>query len=514
MIPNIVHFVVPKDVPNEMVEIINIAKKLHPGWEIKIWGDRDGVEGARLNRFLDKAKNGAQRADLIKYEAVYTFGGIYIDADMRLLRSFDQLLRYDTLMTCSEDGAHISCGFFAAPPRHEALNAVIGSLIRDEPEWTRPQNETTGPHFFTSVLGSRADVTMLPRETFYPYYSGEPRPKVFPAACIGIHEWAGAWVDKKIISKSPPRRGLSRLLKATAKKLLPQVQRGVALALPDSLTEALRFKANSYSCGRDLIALTRRNLKMALPVSDLNVTPTVALAGEFQPGTESFVAATVRGGDWVIDVGTCFGYFAMIAAARCGPFGRIFIVDAKAESHPYIEKSLQLNGFHDRARLLTFAAPASADERLVESAQEGIGSSRGAAGASEASSCEPSSVELRTKSQKEVCVESLDDEFPIDVPIKLLRIDVEGLELRVLRGARRLLMTRSIQYLMLKTSKGEIGSGSRELRSELLSIWTAGYDTGILLTNGAIKPLEDFSRELPYLGRVILIFSARWDVRP
>jgi hypothetical protein len=47
------------------------------------------------------------------------------------------------------------------------------------------------------------------------------------------------------------------------------------------------------------------------------------------------------------------------------------------------------------------------------------------------------------------CV-TLDQEFPIDLPIKLLKIDAEGQEVAVLKGARRLLERRCIDFILIK----------------------------------------------------------------
>ena len=60
--------------------------KYHPDWEYKLWTDETVKEITLINQELfDKAKNYGEKSDILKWELVYRFGGVYIDTDMEAL---------------------------------------------------------------------------------------------------------------------------------------------------------------------------------------------------------------------------------------------------------------------------------------------------------------------------------------------------------------------------------------------------------------------------------------------
>jgi FkbM family methyltransferase len=73
-------------------------------------------------------------------------------------------------------------------------------------------------------------------------------------------------------------------------------------------------------------------------------------------------------------------------------------------------------------------------------------------------------------------------------PIKLLKIDVEGSENSVLRGAKELLSSGSVSYLMVEISPqaAEVSGLARDYSFQLLR--EAGYE-GYILENGTLLPL-------------------------
>lgn len=111
-IPKIIHFIWigPKPFPRESVENIRTWIAKHPDWTIKFWTDRDRPlphKQMQMNRVQDlqfiklydcykKSDNYAEKSDLLRYEILYQEGGIYVDHDVKCLKSFESLNRsYD-----------------------------------------------------------------------------------------------------------------------------------------------------------------------------------------------------------------------------------------------------------------------------------------------------------------------------------------------------------------------------------------------------------------------------------
>src|SRR3979490_621912 len=129
MIPRIIHFSVPEVLTPGQSEIIALARDKHPGWEVKIWQDPIDRSGFKLSQFLDMANSGAQRADLIRLDAVFRYGGVYVDSDIRLLKSLEPLVTNYDFFVCSENGRLATNAMFGATQGHPAIARLIDDLI-------------------------------------------------------------------------------------------------------------------------------------------------------------------------------------------------------------------------------------------------------------------------------------------------------------------------------------------------------------------------------------------------
>jgi FkbM family methyltransferase len=271
---------------------------------------------------------------------------------------------------------------------------------------------------------------------------------------------------------------------------------------------------SAFSYGVDVVARTKQNLFMVLPGSDLSVTPALALRGEFEPEAERFVASTIRGGDWMIDVGANCGLFSLIAAARCGPFGRVIAIEPDSELCAYIRKSLLANWLHDRVRVLDVAA--SDVEGVVEmiSLGERRGDTRIAPAASDAPMFARSCLMAIGSAVFSANTRRLDDIVPVDMPIKLLKVDAEGHEVEVLRGARRLFEKRSIENMMIEVSREYQGRKFRAFLDEIRLIAEFGYSPHLIGPTGALSPCVNFEQSIPTLGHRNMVFQASGGPRP
>ena len=107
-----------------------------------------------------------------------------------------------------------------------------------------------------------------------------------------------------------------------------------------------------------------------------------------------------------------------------------------------------------------------------------------------------------------VPLERLDSIFAIDLPIKLLKIDSEGHEAAVLRGAKRLFERKCIEYLMIEASRETSGRRLWELLEMLHTIEGYGYAAAIVTDDGSLKEVACFERHIPSLGYANLVFYA------
>jgi hypothetical protein len=129
-----------------------------------------------------------------------------------------------------------------------------------------------------------------------------------------------------------------------------------------------------------------------------------------------FFRRCLRAGDTVVDVGANVGALTLTAAALVGRRGMVWSVEADPRLFRYLAANVALNGFTNVCAIHA-AAGAETDVRRAE----------------------------------DVPVRQLDDLVP-EVPVRVLRISVDGQEQVVLRGARRLLS--HTEYLYFEPGHG------------------------------------------------------------
>ena len=185
----------------------------------------------------------------------------------------------------------------------------------------------------------------------------------------------------------------------------------------------------------------------------------------------------LRPGDGVIDVGANVGYYTLVAARLVGPAGCVHAFEPSPRVLPLLRTNAALSphanirvhgvAVTDRSGEITFHV--AGPDRTGYSSIRDLGS-------------DGQSVTL----VRTVALDALLDGLP---PVRLVKIDVEGAELLVLRGMEKLL-ARDRPHLILEVDDGflrELGAGARELCAFL---WQRGYGLERIGARGALQPLQ------------------------
>ena len=136
MIPKIIHYVWlgQNSLPEEMQECIDSWKRFMPDYEIKKW-DNQVIDKLDIH-FVKQAvreKKWAFASDVIRLWAVYQFGGIYLDTDVMVYKSFDDLLDNHAFIgreCClqimgSQTEFHLTSFCFGAEPKSEYIKRCL-----------------------------------------------------------------------------------------------------------------------------------------------------------------------------------------------------------------------------------------------------------------------------------------------------------------------------------------------------------------------------------------------------
>lgn len=181
-----------------------------PGWELQRWDD-DGVTELfpLANQDLyDEADAiagdhaGQFKSDILRYEILNEFGGVYVDTDFECLRSIDPLLPGVQFFAAWEtQNQWVNNAIMGSAPNHPVLGKLISRLQANVEEklGERP-NVLSGPQYLTPILlehrraqvshGSTMDTTVFGKDLFYPYLWNEldQGGKRFKDA-FAVHHW-------------------------------------------------------------------------------------------------------------------------------------------------------------------------------------------------------------------------------------------------------------------------------------------------------------------------------------
>jgi FkbM family methyltransferase len=195
-------------------------------------------------------------------------------------------------------------------------------------------------------------------------------------------------------------------------------------------------------------------------------------------------------GDVVIDIGANHGVYALSMAKAVGATGRVVAFEPATQTRTLLEASARLNGF---------------DQLIVD--HRGVAEKSGVAFLSIDNQCELNQIatsDSPVSAVESIELTSLDDwleSSPPQRPIRLIKIDAEGQEMNILRGAEKLLEKHS--PLILYEIRHDL-----HLHFELVEAFAShGYQSYRLLPGPQL--LEPFAANQPYDAFLLNLFCCK-----
>jgi len=144
-------------------------------------------------------------------------------------------------------------------------------------------------------------------------------------------------------------------------------------------------------------------------------------------GDEIFFSQYLKEGDCCVDVGANMGALAIHAGTLVGPVGRVIAIEAHPRIAGFLRRNIALNGLSN-----------------IETVSVAVGEHAGHVKFTNIRSDDQNAVV--DDNHGTIPMKRLDDIVPFDVQVDLLKIDVEGYELKVLQGSERVLATTQVVY--------------------------------------------------------------------
>ena len=155
------------------------------------------------------------------------------------------------------------------------------------------------------------------------------------------------------------------------------------------------------------------------------------LRGRYEEDEIRFVRSLLKPGDTAIDVGGHIGFFTMHMAAAVGPTGRVYAFEPFDANAEMLERSIAENRFGDRVVFQRAAVGAATGTATLTFPVETLNSGG-------AYLLREGAAPLTGNQTQDVPVVAL-DALHIRRPVRFIKMDVEGAEPQVVRGAVRLL---------------------------------------------------------------------------
>jgi mannosyltransferase OCH1-like enzyme len=203
MIPAKIHYCWfgPDPLPELVLSCLKTWREQLPEYELFLWNDGNSPMQMPFVKQAYEARKYAFVSDYVRFWALYEHGGIYMDTDMYVVRSFNDLLNNEVFFAWETDQKMvISCGIVGAVPQqsfienilkyYDGLEFSLGSI----PDLVIPRMVSK----CYTVYRSKEEITIFPYDYFYPfpYEEKEAVSKFMQYSTentYAIHLWNVSW---------------------------------------------------------------------------------------------------------------------------------------------------------------------------------------------------------------------------------------------------------------------------------------------------------------------------------
>jgi len=233
--PKIIHmiYVSPKlplqqdPIPNKVIQRAQEYQIMHPDWQIMFWNNSMVHHYyPHLVQLMTNVTTMAWVADMVRYRAIFDFGGVYLDTDFDMFQALDGICLHgvgnfivcekqpirpdqsnDTNIVMDRDACQTSCnGVMGFKAKHPAMEEVVNVMLRKTQNYLSnnpnptffPFLRTTGPPIFSNIVKKDTTVDVLYPYTFLPCGYDEQeycKPSNFwnDTRVFAMHEWSHSW---------------------------------------------------------------------------------------------------------------------------------------------------------------------------------------------------------------------------------------------------------------------------------------------------------------------------------
>jgi len=201
MIPKIFHQIwFEGKIPEPFFYFSEHLKQLHPGWEYKFWNINNMPELINQEAF-EFYNNVIFKSDILRYEMLHKFGGIYVDFDFLFYKNIEPLITDDYFLVFDVDNLHINNCIMGFSKENEIIKSVIDEIpkslaiakqIKNGRDNLQVGLNAVGPRFLQRTISKFDKIKFIDRKFTHPFGTEEVIEKQlneFPDS-YGAHFWS------------------------------------------------------------------------------------------------------------------------------------------------------------------------------------------------------------------------------------------------------------------------------------------------------------------------------------
>lgn len=254
-IPKIIHYCWfgGKPLPESAIKCIESWKKFCPDYEIIEWNESN--YDVTKNRYMKEAyecKRWGFVPDYARLDIIYNNGGIYLDTDVEIVKSFDELLTNSAFAGVEQDTNVVAIGLgFGAVKNCETIKKLrdyyddLSFIKNGEPDLTpapRINNKVLVElgYVYSDNITKCEDLTIYPSEYFCPQNFNTGKLTVTENT-FSIHHYDSSWFSDKEVYSLKLSKKLGKVL---PKKFASQLAYFIAQCKYDGFFKALKRTFN------------------------------------------------------------------------------------------------------------------------------------------------------------------------------------------------------------------------------------------------------------------------------
>lgn len=156
-----------------------------------MWTEENLPEDPVRPEILERLRAPVERADILRLEILYRYGGVYVDTDLECLRPVDDVIGDDEFVGVCLKPGRITNTFIGSAPGHPLLERALREVQPMDVYWTMTTEssikEVAGAPFLRRLVADYPDVKLLEPPLLFPSTPDERE------VAVAVHHMARTW---------------------------------------------------------------------------------------------------------------------------------------------------------------------------------------------------------------------------------------------------------------------------------------------------------------------------------